>query len=436
MNLGMENETTEFKRSTSELKEGIISLAAMLNKHGEGTLYFGVKNNGDVIGQKELNENTVRDVSRKISEEIKPQIIPVISVEYYKDLKFIKVYAKGDNIPYSAFEKYYSRSYDEDKKLTPEGLRALINRDGEPDFIALKPANNQNLTFETLKNLYTNHGLKINPNTFEKNIGLLTPDGKYNIMAELLADKNDLDIKIVTFDGKTKAVMLKRTEYGGVCLLKAVQSVIDYMNVINETKVKVGGLQRIEEKYFDPDSFKEAWLNACVHNRWIENIPPVICIFDDRIEIDSNGGLPLALTKEDFFLGISKPVNSRLLNIFKALDFIDQTGHGVPMIVDKYGKGAFYISEHTVRVTIPINKNLLETHPSDYNHNESFNDLSETEYLIYSEITKNGKITRDEIESITGISPRQIARVIDKLKNNGYINRVGSNKNGYWKILK
>ena len=48
MNLGMENETLEFKKSTSELDEGVISLSSMLNKHGEGTLYFGVKNDGTV----------------------------------------------------------------------------------------------------------------------------------------------------------------------------------------------------------------------------------------------------------------------------------------------------------------------------------------------------------------------------------------------------
>ena len=48
VNIGIENETLEFKKSTSELIEGVISLAAMLNKHGEGTVYFGVKNNGDV----------------------------------------------------------------------------------------------------------------------------------------------------------------------------------------------------------------------------------------------------------------------------------------------------------------------------------------------------------------------------------------------------
>ena len=36
-----ESETVEFKKSTSELKEGIISLCSMLNKHKKGFLYFG-----------------------------------------------------------------------------------------------------------------------------------------------------------------------------------------------------------------------------------------------------------------------------------------------------------------------------------------------------------------------------------------------------------
>lgn len=52
MNLGMENETTEHKRSTSELREAMESVAAILNKHGAGTLYFGVRpSDGEVVGQ-------------------------------------------------------------------------------------------------------------------------------------------------------------------------------------------------------------------------------------------------------------------------------------------------------------------------------------------------------------------------------------------------
>ena len=119
----------------------------------------------------------------------------------------------------------------------------------------------------------------VNNENFEKNLGLYTNDNKYNFMAELLADSNDVSIKVVTFAGKDKTVMLKRTEYGGKCLLLSVNNVLEYMESINETKVKVGGIQRKEEKYFDFSSFKEAWLNACVHTKWAEEIPPVVYIY-------------------------------------------------------------------------------------------------------------------------------------------------------------
>ena len=191
----------------------------MLNKHGEGILYFGVKNNGDVIGQKDINENTLRDVSRKIAEGIKPQIIPTIALELIADKKIIKVEVKGNNVPYSAFGKYYSRSFDEDKQLSHEMLKALINREGEPDYIVEKVSSKQDLTFKMLKGLYLSNDKKINNDNFEKNLGLYTKDNKYNFMANLLADSNDISIKIVTFAGTDKTVMLKRTEYGGKCLL-------------------------------------------------------------------------------------------------------------------------------------------------------------------------------------------------------------------------
>lgn len=63
--LGDETEQVEFKKSTGELKEAVISIAAILNKHGSGDLYFGVKNNGDVIGQ-DITDKTTREVSQAI----------------------------------------------------------------------------------------------------------------------------------------------------------------------------------------------------------------------------------------------------------------------------------------------------------------------------------------------------------------------------------
>ncbi|MDR2828740.1 MAG: ATP-binding protein, partial [Acholeplasmatales bacterium] len=51
MNLGFENETTEFKQTTSEIEEALKDMCAILNKHKQGILCFGVLNNGDVVGQ-------------------------------------------------------------------------------------------------------------------------------------------------------------------------------------------------------------------------------------------------------------------------------------------------------------------------------------------------------------------------------------------------
>ncbi len=76
-NIGDETEQVEFKKSTGELKEAVISIAAILSKHGSGDLYFGVKNNGDVIGQ-EISDKTTREISQAIGNHLRPVIYPEI----------------------------------------------------------------------------------------------------------------------------------------------------------------------------------------------------------------------------------------------------------------------------------------------------------------------------------------------------------------------
>ena len=93
MNLGKENEQIEFKESTSELSDALIDITAILNKHNCGTLYFGVKNNGDVCGM-QVGDSTIRDISRKVFEKIKPQILPTINEEFLNEKQVIVVRAQ------------------------------------------------------------------------------------------------------------------------------------------------------------------------------------------------------------------------------------------------------------------------------------------------------------------------------------------------------
>ena len=97
--IGEETEQVEFKKSTGELKEAIISIASILNKHQAGALYFGVKNDGTVIGQ-EINDTTLRAVSQAIRANIKPPVYPTIAKETYGNKAVIQVKFEGTQRPY------------------------------------------------------------------------------------------------------------------------------------------------------------------------------------------------------------------------------------------------------------------------------------------------------------------------------------------------
>ncbi len=47
---------------------------------------------------------------------------------------------------------------------------------------------------------------------------------------------------------------------------------------------------------------------------------------------------------------------------------------------------------------------------------------------------ENGNLTRDELSERTGLSLGGIKKIINSLRENGLIERVGSNKTGYWKV--
>lgn len=428
MNFGMETELIEFKKTTGELKEGVISLASMLNKNGKGTLYFGVRNDGEILGQ-QIGDRTLREISQGIANAIKPQVIPTIIMELCDDKNVIRVTVEGDEKPYSAYGKYYMRSADEDREISPQQLRNLML--SVSDSIVNIEANNQELSFEQLKMLYAGNSLTLRENTFKQNLNLLTRDGNYNLMAAILADINSYSIKVAVFRGIDKTDLIRRNEYGYKCMLVAVKQVLDYMEALNDTLVDVGGSLRKESKLFDFPCFREAWLNACLHNRWSRQTPPAVYMFEDRIEVISVGGLPEGLTLEEFYEGKSKPVNLELQQIMVQLDYIEQTGHGVPLIVSKYGKEVFDITENFITVTIPLNKGKAVKR--DLQKKKGIV-LNECDKKILSWMEENSNITVNEISRQIGVGATTVTKHIRVLREKGIIKRIGSKKNGQWKI--
>jgi ATP-dependent DNA helicase RecG len=107
------------------LKEGVISIVAILNKHSGGELYFGVRNDGAAIGQ-DISDKTLRDVSQAIANHIEPQIFPDVRNVVIDNKDCILVAFEGDHVPYYAYGRAYLRVADEDKVMSPQELESYI----------------------------------------------------------------------------------------------------------------------------------------------------------------------------------------------------------------------------------------------------------------------------------------------------------------------
>lgn len=161
---------------------------------------------------------------------------------------------------------------------------------------------------------------------------------------------------------------------------------------------------------------------------------PMISVFSDRIEILSRGTLAPAQTMEGFFLGESIPVNEKLSEIFLQLHISEKSGRGVPKITEMYGKDAFSFRENSIVVTIPferINKvgNKVGKKVGDKKN------LNARRQKIIAEMRDNSNITTAELHNILGVSETAVENNISFLREDGYIERVGSKKAGYWKVL-
>ena len=63
---------------------------------------------------------------------------------------------------------------------------------------------------------------------------MLTPQGKYNLLAQLLSDNSHLPIRFSLFKGKTKAsTMYAVREFGNMSLLMTLDRVLDYGEILS-----------------------------------------------------------------------------------------------------------------------------------------------------------------------------------------------------------
>lgn len=440
----IEDSRTEFKvKLVDDLEESVI---AFLNKDG-GDIYIGIDDNGNVVELKNNMDLLQRKVKDKIISSVEPSVLGLFDLEVLEkdDKKYLKItIAKGYDTPYhikgmgmtpdSCFIRVGSSNERMDEHLINKMFRERT-KDSLKNIVSPR----QDLTFTDLKIYYAEKGFDVGDN-FEKQLDFFTKDGKYNYVAYLLADSNRVSIKVAKYAGDDVDELMENYEFGDCSLIKATYRVLEKFRTENKVYAKITYPERIEQPMYDYTAVREAVINAIVHNDWATEYPPKFEFFSDRLEISSFGGIQSEFTEEEFLQGYSAPKNPELMRVFRDLELVEHLGTGIRRILKRYDKSIYHFYPHFIRVSIKYNQNEFE-YDNKINTNDSKLDYSKSELNniqkgIIGLMLDRPKITQEEMSNLLGVTPRTIRNHIKYLIDNDYIERVGANKNGKWKVVK
>lgn len=405
----------EFKE---EITKTFLKTVSAYSNYNDGEIIFGLDDDGNIIGLDSIKEECLR-IENMINDSIDP--IPDFKIEVReisnKGIIVLSV-KKGSDTPYYYNGKAYKRSDTATLEVDRFELRRLaiegINMDYEE-----RKASSQNLDFNILElKLKEKLGIENINLDILKTLNLYNKAGYYNIAGELLADKNNLDfsgIDIVRF-GRDLNQILYRETISNKSLLFQYDRAIEVFELYYQYE-EIEGYNRLKKELIPKEAFREALANSIVHRVWDVNSYIQISMYDDRIEINSPGGLPEGLSKEEYLYGnISVLRNPIIASVFYRLDLIEKFGTGIMRINNEYMDGiikpGFEISTNYIKIILPVKEK------------DKLN-LSEEEIIIYNIMKAEIEISRAELDKKSGFDKSKTLRILNNLIDKNMIQKLG-----------
>ena len=438
-----ESETIEFKKTTSELKEGVISLASMLNKSGIGTVFFGVKNDGSISGL-EIGQNTTSDISRAIKEHLKPSVIPTIDVINEDGKQIISVKAQGEDTPYAAYGRYYIRSDDEDIVMTNAQLESFFLGKSYDYSKWEKEVTEYGLddVDEELLIRYVNQGnesgrisfLYRDVRTTLTKLELMSGDKLNNAGYYLFSNKKPLLLKLATYPTDERISFSDMKQFRGN-IFECIDEAVKYVTNNIRWKAEIRGIERVETPEIPVEAFREIIVNSFAHMKVNPSSSNEIYITPTRVHIYNPGSLVPGTDPQMFANGaqgsmIRNPLIATVLYYNKT---IDAFGTGFERVFRLCGENKYRYSNNQFGFTFEfIRTNEMI---NDAINDSIKDDLTKTEKAVFDLICSGKKYSKNEIAAKIDKSPMTVQRAIKALIEKGLIKRVGSNKSGYWEII-
>ena len=200
-----------------------------------------------------------------------------------------------------------------------------------------------------------------------------------------------------------------------------------------------GEPQRTEKFDYPVDAIREIIVNMIVHRDYRESSGSVIKMFDDRIEFFNPGRLTSGITVQDLLSGnyVSQCRNKLIARAFKEAGLTERYGSGINRILNickNHGIVPPVFEEifNGFRVILYKKKaNVTE----DVTVNVTEDVTVKREEALLEIISRNPSVTVNEMARRMKVNRRTILRDLERLKLEGKISRIGSDKYGYWELM-
>ena len=462
-----ESKNIEYKVAVPKKSEKYMkTVVAFANGNG-GKIVFGIDDKTlEIVGLDEDNIfKTMDAITNAISDSCEPRIRPDVTLQTVNDKTVIVVeILPGPMRPYyikseGMTEGTYMRVSGTTRPVEGYMLKELI-LEGQNRYFDSEPCRELQITDEDIQNLCKTMKETAIKNTWQnsekakikditKNTllswGILTevqgeifPTNAYALLTGQL--RMQPVIQCGLFKGKDRAYFTDRKEFDG-----PIQNQVDatYQYVLEKINMgmQIQGIYRQDVYELPTDSVRELIANAVAHRSYLEPGNIQVAIFDDRLEVTSPGMLLNNVSIKKMMEGYSKPRNPAIANAFAYMKIIEKWGTGIPRIFREcreYGLPDPELIDFDGDFRVNMYRNTAIDYSPRVNDrvNDKVNDrVNEIEEKILKFIDNDPAITITQLSMELELSRKTIAAKLKTLKEKKMIERVGSSRKGYWKIL-
>ena len=448
-----EQQNIEWKESWRD--EYLKWICGFANAQG-GKLYIGCDDNGNVVGI-DNSKKLLEDIPNKVRDAM--GIIVGVNLLMEGGKEYIEIDVPSYPVGISCKGVYHYRSGSTKQILTGPALEAFLLRkhgatwDNSP-MPAFTMDDVDDNVVTAFKKLAAKKG-RIDSSLLDEPKEVLLDrlhliNGDYLTNAAMLLFSKDPEryqlgafLKIGYFE--TDADLLYQDEVHG-SLLEQVDKAIEliYLKYMR-AKISYEGIQRIE-RYFMPEAaLREALLNAVCHKQYQSGIPVQISVYEDRLYVANVGSLPEDWTLEKLMnKHTSKPYNPNIAYVFYLAGFIESWGRGVEKICNTLKADNLPMPEYTVnsgdimiKFTGPEDRIIRVSGQLSEKLSEKLSDkLSEKEQKTLELLIEDPGYTSPQIAEKLNVSRVSVTKYLKSLKEKGLIERIGSDRKGYWRITK